>query len=89
MASTTAFFKDPHVGSIHDPRTESFVHSCMGRLAMTREEVIERALKYGALELAVKSNENTEVRVKATIERAHSHGLESFRLQMGVSRGLL
>ena len=55
---------------------------------MTREEVIERALKYGALELAVKSNEKTEVKVKATIERAHSHGLESSRLQMGVSRGL-
>ena len=37
---------------------------------MTREEVIERALKYGALELAVESNEDTEARVKATIERA-------------------
>lgn len=61
----------------------------MGRFAMTMEEVIEKATQeYGALELAVKSNENRGARVKATMGRVHSHGLESSQLQIGVSRGL-
>lgn len=83
IASTTASAQDSHFETLYDPRTESFLHSCMGRFAMTREEVIEKATqKYGALEFAVKSKENTEARVKAAMERAHSHGLGSSQLQI-------